>query len=525
MELVMRNTALAMAVAALAHAAPLAAQNFPTPDPVLRAMWSEGMEQSQAMKLIQILTDSIGPRLTGTPNSVAGQEWLKSLYTAWGISARSEQYGTWIGWRRGPSHLELIAPRVRSLEGTILAWSPGTKGKPVQGATVILADPGDSVAFAAWLPSVKGKVVLASAPEITCRPDSSYRQWAGQAAYEAMVSERSAVRSAWQRRNLGFGAAAKALAQRLEDAGAPGVLTSSWTGGWGVTRIFQAQTKSVPTYGLSCEDYGLLFRLTERNQGPVVRLTAEAEFMGEIPVFNVIAEIKGSEKPNEFVILSAHYDSWDGGSGATDNGTGTVTMLEAMRILRKTYPAPKRTILVGHWNSEENGLIGSRAFAEDHPEIVAGLQALFNQDNGTGRIVNFSATGLLDAGPNVARWVSRLPGALSQGLNLSFPGTPAGGGSDNAAFACYGAPGFGLGSESADYGSYTWHTGRDTYDKVIADNLKRNATLTAMLAYLAAEDPVTVPRERRVMPVGQNGAQQVWPACTKPARKSADSAR
>jgi carboxypeptidase Q len=525
MELVMRKAALALVMATLVQAGPLAGQNFPSPDPVLRAMWNEGMQQSQAMKLIQVLTDSIGPRLTGTPNSLSGQEWLKQIYASWGITARSEQYGTWIGWRRGPSYVDLVSPRVRTLEGTMLAWSPGTKGKPVQAGTVILADPRDSSAFTAWLPSVKGKVVLASAPEISCRPDSSYRQWAGQAAYDAMVRERGAIRSAWQGRNLGFGLPAKALAKRLEDAGAAGVFTSTPTGGWGVGRIFQAQTKTVPTYGLSCEDYGLVFRLTERNQGPMVRLTAEAEFMGEIPVFNVIAEIKGSEKPGEFVMLSAHYDSWDGASGATDNATGTVTMLEAMRILKRAYPTPKRTILVGHWNSEENGLIGSRAFAEDHPEIVTGLQALFNQDNGTGRIVNLSATGLLDAGANIARWVSRLPSDLSQGLNLSFPGAPAGGGSDNASFACYGAPGFGLGSEGADYGTYTWHTGRDTYDKVIAENLKRNATLTAMLAYLASEDPATVPRERRIMPVSQNGTQQEWPACTKPARKSADSSR
>ena len=511
--------------AALLFAGPLGAQNFPTADPVLRAMWTEGMEQSQAMALIQVLTDSIGPRLTGTSNSLSGQEWIRNMYAGWGITARSEQYGTWIGWKRGPSHIDLISPRVRSLEGTMLAWSPGTKGKPVQGATVILADPGDSAAFAAWLPSVKGKIVLGSAPEPTCRPDSSYRRWAGDAPYQAMVAERTALRSAWTRRNLGFGAAAKALAKQLEDAGAIGVLTSSWTGGWGASRIFQAQTKSVPSYGLSCEDYGLVYRLTERNQGPLVRLTAESDFLGEVPVFNVIAEIRGSEKPDEFVMLSAHFDSWDGGSGATDNGTGTITMLEAMRILRRAYPAPKRTILVGHWNSEENGLIGSRAFAEDHPEIVKGLQALFNQDNGTGKIMNATATGLLGAGANIAGWFSRLPSGLTQGMNLSFPGTPAGGGSDNASFACYGAPGFGLGSEDGDYGTYTWHTGRDTYDKVIADNLKRNATLTAMLAYLASEDRVTVPRDRRIMPASQSGAPQEWPACVKPARKSAESTR
>ena len=106
----------------------------------------------------------------------------------------------------------------------------------------------------------------------------------------------------------------------------------------------------------------------------------------ESPVFNTIARIDGSEKPNEYVMLSAHLDSWDAGSGATDNGTGTITMLEAMRILKTAYPRPKRTILVGHWSGEEEGDIGSGAFAADHPEVLAGLQALFNQDNGTGEI-------------------------------------------------------------------------------------------------------------------------------------------
>ena len=503
----------------------LAGQTFPAGDPVLRRIWSEGMTNSHAMALIQVLTDSIGPRLTGTPGMAAGQEWLKATYRKWGISARTERYGTWIGWRRGPSQVDLLAPRVRSLEGRMLAWSPGTRGRPVQGTTVILADPRDSAAFAAWLPQVRGKFVLGSMAEPTCRPDSSYLRWAGQEAFNEMSRSRQAMRAQWQPRNLGFGLQAKALAQRLESAGALGIVTSSWTGGWGATRVFQAQTRQIPTVGLSCEDYGLVYRLTERNQGPVLRVTGEAEFLGEIPVFNVIGEIRGTEKPEEYVMLSAHFDSWDGSSGATDNATGSIVMLEAMRILQAAYPAPKRTILVGHWSGEEQGLVGSRAWAEDHPEVVQGLQALFNQDNGTGRIVNLSAAGLLNAGASLAGWVSRLPGELSQGLNLALPGSPSGGGSDNASFACYGAPGFGLGSESADYSGYTWHTERDTYDKVIEANLRRNATLTAMLAYLAADDPVTVPRDRRILSPGAGGQPGRWPACQKPPRSSAESTR
>ena len=521
----MKNILLVVSLA-LGSSLHLRAQSFPTDDPVLRAMWGEGMQRSQAMPLLQVLSDSLGPRLTGTPGAAAAQTWIKQMYAKWGIPSRSEQFGTWMGWRRGPSHVDLVAPRVRSLEGGMLAWSPGTKGKPVEGRTVVLQDPGDSTAFAAWLPQVKGRIVLASPPEPSCRTDSSYAQWADKSAFDDMVRERTELKAAWPtRRTVYSGLEAKALAKRLEDAGAIGVITSRWTGGWGATRVFRAQTRVVPTFELSCEDYGLVFRLTERNQGPVLRLSAESEFLGEVPVFNVLAEIRGSEKPGEFVLLSAHFDSWDGGSGSTDNGTGTVTMLEAMRILRETYPRPKRTILVGHWNSEENGLVGSRAYAEDHPEVVSGLQAQFNQDNGTGRIESIDASGLLGAVGSLARWFSRLPTELSRGIKLEFPGAPATGGSDHASFACYGAPGFGLDSEDADYGSYTWHTRRDTYDKVIAANLRQNATLAAMLAYLASEDPVTTPRDRRVMAVDSTGQIRPWPACTKPARSWAESTR
>ena len=522
----MKQHLTAAALLGLTLAAPAAAQNFPTSDPILRNLYAEGMQRSRAMTLMQVLSDSIGPRLTGTPGSLSAQEWVRGVYAGWGVTARTERYGTWIGWKRGPSHIDLMAPRVRSLEGTMLAWSPGTRGKPVQGGTVILADPADTAKFEAWLPSVKGKFVLASAPEPSCRPDSSYREAAGAQAFAEMIDERSALRQAWPtRRGLGQGLPQKALARRLEEAGAIGAITSNWAAGWGTTRVFFAQTKSVPTVGLSCEDYGLVFRLTERNQGPIVRVTAESEFLGEVPVANVIAEIKGTEKPDEYVVLSAHFDSWDGGSGSTDNGTGSIMMLEAMRILKAMYPRPRRTILAGHWYGEESGLIGSRSYAEDHPEVVKGLQALFNQDNGTGRVASVSAGGLVGAVPRLAEWFSKLPGDLTENISFSFPGTPGTGGSDNASFACYGAPGFFLGSESADYG-YTWHTGRDTYDKVIGANLRRNATLVAMLAYLAAEDPAMVPRDQRLMPVSPTtGNPILWPACTKPARSSAETTR
>jgi carboxypeptidase Q len=502
----------------------LLAQTFPSNDSIIRRIWTQGMDSSRAWDYAQTLMDSIGPRLTGSPGIKSGNEWLVARYRDMGITARNEQYGTWRGWRRGITHVDLVQPRTRTLEATMLAWSPGTRGK-VQGGLVILPDLADSNAFRAWLPQVKDKFVLISYAQPTCRPDTNYKFYATAESFERMSQQRTASREAWNTRLSRTGLTARDLPVRLEQAGARGVLTSNWSSGWGVNKVFNARTTTVPTLDISCEDYGLLFRLTERNQGPVIQVEAQAEALGEVPVFNTIAEIRGSEKPDEYVILSAHFDSWDASSGATDNGTGTVTMLEAMRILRRVYPNPKRTILVGHWSGEEQGLNGSRAFAADHPEIVRGVQAVFNQDNGTGRVSTIGMAGILEAGAHFGTWLSRIPADIARHVTVNFPGTPAGGGSDHAAFGCYGAPAFGLGSNSWEYGTYTWHTNRDTFDKIVFDEIKNNATLTAMLAYLASEDPQTIGRTRRVMPNNQQGQQQTWPECQKPARTSAESTR
>ena len=528
------GTALATLATLASAAAPGAAQSFPTDNAVLRRIWQLGMDSSQTYQLAQVLLDSIGPRLTGSPGQRAANDWAVKQYAAWGIPARAQRYGTWRGWRRGVTHVDLVAPRVRSLEATMLAWSPGTRGV-VEASVVVLPDVADSAAFARWLPQVRGKFVMTSFPQPTCRPDSSWRQFALPETFERMQAERRAASAAWQARIRNTGVPVTEFARRLEAAGAAGLLTSNWSLGWGVTKIFNARTERIPTFDLSCEDYGLVFRLAANDQGPRIRAQADAQFLGEVPVANVIAEIKGTEKPDEYVVLSAHFDSWDGASGATDNGTGTVTMLEAMRILKAVYPNPKRTILAGHWSGEEQGLNGSRAFAADHPEVVAGLQALFNQDNGTGRVTTISMQGLTGAGASFARWFAQLPTELTRHISLVIPGSPGGGGSDYASFICAGAPAFGLSSLGWEYGTYTWHTNRDTFDKIVFDDLKMNATLTAMLAYLAAEDPERVPRDRRVMSVAQAGAPAVsagrgsaggaWPACRPAARTSAESTR
>lgn len=475
----------------------------------------------QLQTMAHALFDVIGPRLVGTPQMKKANDWAVNTYTSWGIPARNEQWGEWRAWERGVTHIDLLSPRVRSLEGMMLAWSPGTGGKTISAETILIPDVTDSVAFQKWLPAVKGKFVLISMMQPTGRPDDNWDQFGLKESVDNMKKARTDARQAWTkllRTNIRL--SDRDLALALENAGAVGLIQNNWSQGWGVDKIFGANTKKIPTVDISVEDYGLVYRLTQSGQKPTISLRCDSKELGMAPTFNTIAEIKGTEKPDEYVILSAHFDSWDGSSGATDNGTGTLMVMEAMRILKKLYPNPKRTILAGHWGSEEQGLNGSRAFVEDHPEIVKGIQAVFNQDNGTGRVINISGQGFLYSYEYIQRWLAVAPDSVRNRIESTFPGTPSGGGSDNASFVAVGAPGFSLSALNWSYGTYTWHTNRDTYDKIVWDDLKNNVILAVILAYMASEDAKTFPREKAVLPVNARTGQRItWPERRKATRK------
>jgi hypothetical protein len=602
-----RTAALAAVATALSLAAgtPAIAQRpttFPTDDAAIKRIWQIGMDSSRVEALGQALLDSIGPRLTGSPGMTSASDWAIAQYKSWGIDAKRENYGTWRGWRRGVSHIDLVAPRTRSLEGTMLAWSPGTKGKPVKAEAIILPKFRDSTEFVAWLPKARGKIVLLSPSFPTCRPSEDWVRFAtpeSKARMDTLVAQtqqdwavmtgangRPDSTKLYRGTGYGMGLGTGTLGMRLEKAGVVGMITSrnklsgfanpfaaqnagggggrggaggpgggqrpagasdrgggpasslaaaaagrggfggggaGGAGGWGVIEVFETYNTIAPAVGLTCEDYSLVYRLAENNQKPMVTLDLDAALLGEQPAFNTIAMIKGSEKPDEYVMLSAHFDSWDGSSGATDNGTGTLMAMEAMRILKKAYPNPKRTIMVGHWASEEQGLNGSTAFTEDHPEVMKGLQGLFNQDNGTGRVQTLSSSGLTDIGRHLKQWYSKLPGFFTDSMSAnvvswSFNDVPTGnpGGTDGAVFACFGTPSFGMGAVGWNYGTYTWHTNRDTYDKVVFDDVKHNATLAALMVYLASEDPEFITRDRSPGAWPAN-----WPAnCGKVPRKT-----
>ena len=513
--------ALALGICFAAGAPALRAQTFRSNDPVIRKMWDVGMKESQLERLGQVLIDSIGPRLSGSPGFASAVTWLTNTYTSFGIPVRQERYGTWRGWQQGAVHMQLIAPRVQNLDVEVLAWSPPTpNGKAVDADVVVVPVLADAAAASNWLKTVKGKFVLTSAPEPMCRAPQELEKYARASTVADINAKRADVkRVATDRFNMlapsGTAPAQRnaAVYARLDSAGVVGIGTLNWSGGWGVNKIFGAVSEKVPSVDVGCEDYGLLFRLASNNQGARVRFTVESQSTpAEVPMFNVVAEIKGTELPNEYVLLSAHLDSWHGATGATDNGTGTLTMLEAMRILKAAYPNPRRTIIAGHWGGEEQGTIGSKSFAEDHKDIVDHLQVAFNQDNGSWRVEILEGQGFLKASHNLAAWVAQLPAEMTDSVKLQVPGPQANAGSDHTSFLCHGAPAFRLQSSYSEYRQYTWHTNRDTFDKIVFDDLKNNATMAAMLAYAASEDKERTARDQALL-TGPNGAPRAWPSC------------
>ena len=487
---------------------------------VIDNMVKEANENSQLERLAHELLDVVGPRLVGTPQMEHASKWAIAQYAKWGIEARQEKYGTWRGWERGITHIDMVSPRVQTLDGTQLAWNPSTSRKGVTAEAIVLPNVVDEAAFKAWLPSVEGKLVLISMNQPTGRPDYNWEEFATEESFTKMKDARDAQTKEWRQNIARTGYNTRTIIAALEEAGAAGLVACNWSRGFGVNKIFSARTKKIPTVDMELEDYTMLYRMAEYGDKPVLNIVAESKELGEVPTFNTIGEIKGSEKPNEYIVLSAHFDSWDGGTGATDNGTGTLVMLEAMRLLKKFYPNPKRTIIVGHWGSEEQGLNGSRAFVEDRPDIVKGIQASFNQDNGTGRVVNISGAGFLHAYDYLGRWLNAVPRSITKHIETSFPGRPSRGGSDNASFLAAGAPSFNLSALNWSYWDYTWHTNRDTYDKIIFDDVRSNAILTAILTYMASEDPERASSEKIIMPINPGtGEQREWPAQRSPRRK------
>ena len=347
-----RTLVLALAASIPLASVPAHAQTFPTDDAVVERIWEEGIERSMTPVLAQALMDSIRPRLAGSPELAAAQAWLLAMYESWGVPARSEEYGTWRGWRQGTLHVDLVAPRSQTLEAELLAYSPGNDG-PVEGDVVVPPAGLTEESAARWLETVAGKYVLTSPPEPMCRAPQELEKYARSETVARLDSLRQALRGDMSGRMRELGRSWRDRERTLEDAGAAGIVTSRWSGGWGVNKVFDAGTRRVPAIDISCEDYGMLFRMAEAGQGPRIRVHAVAEDLGEVPQFNVIAELRGRHRPEQIVVIGCHLDSWDVGTGAHDDGAGCAMAMGAMTVLRQLNLRPRRTIRLVLWTAEE----------------------------------------------------------------------------------------------------------------------------------------------------------------------------
>jgi len=510
------GTAAIVALAAIA--APTAAPETINHE-VNARIRQEGRDNSQIMRTMHYLTDVYGPRLTGSPNHKGAAEWAVKQMTDWGFTnGRLEpwEFGH-PGWLNERFSGFIVSPVTDSLVGEVLAWTPSTTGTVTADAVqIVVPNRPTEPELAAWLaettPKVKGRIVLVgqhtSVPvSITKSPlrrdyDDLRRQYDPNApAQPAGRGGRGGGRGGQQEQRPG--ALSPAVVNERLDAMLvqSGVVVRINDAGrdHGQIRAFHNRTfdlaKVVPTIVLRNEDYGRISRLLANDLPVRLEFNIINQTYPEgTTSYNAIAEIPGTDMKDEVVMLGGHLDSWHSATGATDNAIGCAVMMEAARILKAIGIQPRRTIRVALWGGEEQGLLGSKAYVKEHfgtfenpkPEFDK-FAGYFNVDSGTGRIRGASVFG-----PPEAAAILREAFAPFEDLGMmgAMPTTSRrSGGTDSTSFNEAGLPGIGLSQDPIEYGTYTWHTNLDTYERIIEDDVKKSAvTIAAAVYHLAMRD-------------------------------------
>jgi carboxypeptidase Q len=502
----------------------------------------EAREHSELMRTLHYLTDVYGPRLTGSPNYKAAADWAARQLTEWGLAnAHLEPWNFGHpGWLNERFAGFIVSPVKDSLVGEVLAWTPGTKGT-VTGAAVQIAPPQCTTPATSGNPfgppappagppaspkcpsqeeltrylegikdTVKGRIVLVGAAvkvpvstefsparmdEATLRRrfdlDNAVAAYTPPQPPQPQPGQLTANQIAQQ---IDAFLVANGAVVRLNDAGRE----------HGQIRAFQNRTydtsKAIPTVVLRNEDYGRISRILDDGTPVELEFTiVNREYPEGKTAFNVVAEIPGTDKADEIVMLGGHLDSWHAATGATDNAIGAATMMEAARILTAIGVKPRRTIRLALWAGEEQGLLGSKAYVAEHfgtyenpkPEF-AKFNGYFNVDSGTGRIRGGGVFG-----PRAAGEVLRDAFAAFEDLGLagmSVTKSRRSGGTDSTSFNEAGLPGIGLGQDPIQYGSYTWHTNLDTYERIIPEDATRSAIAIAAAVYHVAMRDEMLPR-------------------------------
>lgn len=477
-----------------------------------RKLIAEAKDSSEIMANLAYLSDIIGPRLTGSAALKRANEWTADKMRSYGLTNVSlEGYTIPMGWERGSAAGRIIEPNNgRTLSLAALGWSPGTNGK-VEGDVMILA-----ARTTADLAALKGKLknaIILRGPPSNVRPLSDMSFPLGREGAPPGPGATPGGREGAQpapggtpggRGGRGFGQTpsfrrelteflrSEGAAAVLQDAGKPhGLLTAG--GGWqGLDR--PSASDPMPSLFVAHEHYALLHRLASRPAPARTRVEIEISnkfIPGPIAVYNTVGEIRGSEKPDEYVILGAHLDSWDLAQGTTDNGTGSVVVLEAARILARSGTPPKRTIRFVLFTGEEQGLHGSRAYVKAHKEELPRVSMCLAHDTGTGRVVGVGLQGREVLKPILEGELVSLKELGVTDISLRSMG-----GTDHVSFEQAGVPGFALRQDMAEY-RFTHHSQSDTLDKARTPDLIQGAQVMAVAAMRVANLPDLLPREKK----------------------------
>jgi carboxypeptidase Q len=524
----MTRTGVWMLAAAVGAAAPAAVVLAGRPQAVdtaaIAKIRDEALNRSQAMDALFWLADRYGPRLNASPEFEEAGDWAVRQLRKWGVTdAHKERWSFGRGWSLTGFHATMTAPRVMPIIGYPKAWSSGTAGTVT--ADVVRVDIASEADAAKYHGTLRGRIVLtqpAREVHMLDRGDGTVLHYAdqdGKWAKELFEPPPPAPARGGGRGRGGRGGARFNVNQFLKDEGVVAVfdrgsnsdLSSGGSGlSWqqqhldGGTIFVQGVNPRdgsvLPSVTLAVEHYNRMVRLLEHNVPVTVELNVGVRWTDE-PAggggFNVVGDIPGTDLADQIVMIGAHFDSWHAATGATDNGTGDVAMMEAMRIIRALGLEPRRTIRIGLWGGEEEGELGSRAYAREHlgtaqapkPELAKTV-AYFNLDNGTGRIRGVWMQGNPTVEPVFRRWAAPL---ADLGVNLFSPRPVSQ--TDHTTFDALGIPAFQFVQERLEYNSRTHHSNMDVYDRVQPDDLKEQATVAAVFAWLAATEDEPLPKK------------------------------
>lgn len=491
------------------------------PDDDIRArIRKEGMEHSQILKTMHMLADVYGPRLTGSPNHKRAAEWAIKKMIDWGfVNGHLEPWDfKHPGWLNERLTAHIISPVKDALVCEVVAWTPSTRGTVrAKAHQVVLPERPTqaqlSEVFAKEKGNVRGRIVLVGKHQIVpvnLTPPAKRvddKQIAQRFDPDARPSPRPTPSPTPSPlpgpKPLTGQQIGDQLDKFLKDNG---VLVRVNDGGreHGQIRAFNNRSfdvsKVVPTVMMRNEDYGRISRILADGSEVILEFNIVNRVYPEGKTsYNAIAEIPGTDKADEVIMLGGHLDSWHAATGATDNAIGCAIMMEAARILKALNLKPRRTVRVALWSGEEQGLLGSQAYVKEHfgsfekPKPAhSKFGGYFNIDSGTGRIRGASVFGPPEAG-KILRDILKpfkddgVVGAIasrSRGL----------GGTDSTSFNQAGLPGIGLAQDPIEYGTHTWHTNLDTYERILEDDVKKAAVVVATAVYELATRDDLLPR-------------------------------